>query len=217
MASCTETNKNKNISVENNSTIGSYDKEPLPSDFSYKVLEDESNERLEKNQVTIEINQKINKAQITTLAESIYSSKPQKQRFFIFYLLPGMRIGAGAWAISHFNPDLKIEILGSTIEQDMERNKIALEPEAEVIGKWHEEQYTAANYIIFKKENKTFLRTIFGKDAISEVQLKGKNTKTGTQYDYFEDQHGEYFILNSEGNLEFYNRDGKNFTTAEKF
>jgi hypothetical protein len=34
------------------------------------------------------------------------------ERLFITYYLPGMRVGAGAWATTHFNPDLKVRILG---------------------------------------------------------------------------------------------------------
>ena len=88
-----------------NDRIGTYTKEPLPSDFSYRVLKDESKPSLEKNQLTVEINEKLTEGQIATLAEKLYKSKDEQRRFYIFYLLPGMKDGSGAWATSHFDPN----------------------------------------------------------------------------------------------------------------
>jgi len=82
--------------------------QPLPTGFSYKVLADESNNAAQKNQLTIEISEKISTEQIATLANKLYSTKPKQRRFYIFYLLPNMKKGSGAWAISHFDPELKI-------------------------------------------------------------------------------------------------------------
>ena len=215
-ASCENAKEQKSNTVSDNNTIGSYTKQSLPQDFSYKVIKDESNERLEKNQLTIEINKKLNLQQLATLAEQIYDSKPRQRRFYIFYLVPGMRIGAGAWAISHFDPELKIEILGSTMDQDSERDSLVIATGGELVGKWHEEQYTAANYVIFKKNGRVFLKTVFGKGSINDDELISKKVRNGIRYDYKENPHGEYFVVNQDGQLEFYNREGKNFTTAIK-
>lgn len=105
------------ISCDSNK-IGGYAKESLPSDFSYKILKDASNPALEKNQLTIEINEKISEGQVATLAEKLFKSKDKQRRFYIFYLLPGMKDGVSAWAISHFDPDLKIEIMGATPREE---------------------------------------------------------------------------------------------------
>jgi hypothetical protein len=34
------------------------------------------------------------------------------ERVFICYYLPGMEVGAGAWATGHFNPELEVKVLG---------------------------------------------------------------------------------------------------------
>src|ERR1039458_10482874 len=39
------------------------------------------------------------------------------ERTFISYYLPGMKVGSGAWATSHFDPDLEICILGVRSEE----------------------------------------------------------------------------------------------------
>lgn len=199
-------------------TIGKYKKEPLPDNFSYNIIEDNSNIALEKNQLTLEINQKLTEGQIATLAEKLFNSKEKQRRFYIFYQLSGMKNGSGAWAISHFDPELDIQILGSTSEQDENASKISeQEIDGEIIGKWREEQYTSSNYIIYKKDNKTFLKTIFKNGQTSEEELSEQKVQNGLKYVYKEGGYsGEYFVLNSSGDLEFYNNENKNFTTALK-
>lgn len=199
-------------------TIVKYKKEPLPDDFTYNILEDRSNEALEKNELTVEINKKITVEQIATLADKFFSSKSKQRRFYIFYLLPGMKAGSGAWATSHFDPELEIEIIGSTSQQDDNSDKLAdAVIDGDVIGKWHEEQYTSSNYVIYKKDNKIFIKTIYKSGQVSDEELKEKKVGNGTRYDYKEGGfNGEYFIINSDGGLEFYNSENKNFTTASK-
>ena len=125
-------------------TIGKYKKEPLPDTFSYNVIEDITNVALEKNKLTLEINQKLTEGQIATHAEKLFNSKEKQRRFYIFYQLSGMKNGSGAWATSHFDPELDIQILGSTTQQDENANKVSKEQiDGGVIGKWREEQYTS--------------------------------------------------------------------------
>lgn len=201
----------------NNNKIGGYTKEPLPADFSYKVLKDESNLKLQKNQLTVEINEKLTESQVATLAEKLYKSKDKQRRFYIFYLLPGMKDGSGAWATSHFDPDLKIDIMGATPKEEMAENAAADKVEGDIIGKWHEEQYTAADYVIFKKDNKIFIKTFFKNGQTMDEELKSKKADNGTRYENIEGGiNGEYFILNNNGELEFYNNENKKFTTATK-
>lgn len=198
--------------------IGKYKEEPLPNDFSYSIIEDKTNEALEKNQLTIELNQKLTEGQIATLAEKLFDSKPKQRRFYIFYLLHGMKNGSGAWATSHFDPELDIQILGSTSQEDENADKVSSEKiDGNVIGKWREEQYTSSNYVIYKKGKQTFIKTIYKNGQTSEEELTEKKVKNGVRYDYKEGGYnGEYFVLNSNEELEFYNSENKNFTTATK-
>lgn len=54
------------------------------------------------------------KLQLTELAKQLYSQYEGEKydRVFICYYLPGMVLNSGAWATSHFNPDLEVRILG---------------------------------------------------------------------------------------------------------
>lgn len=196
-------------------TIGKYKKETLPEDFHYKILEDTTNVIMEKNVISIEINKKISEGQIATLAAEFYESRPKQPKFFIFYLLPGMKVGEGAWATSHFNPELEIEFIGTTEQTDMVSAETldSIIIDGEIIGKWHEEKYTSSNYIIYKKDNKIFLKIIFKSGQMLDEELKEKNDANGTRFDYKSaNSNGEYFILNTRGILEFYNKENKKYT-----
>ena len=195
--------------------IGKYTKEPLPKNFKYEITEDESNEALEKNQLSVELSEKLTEGQIATIAEELFNSKDKQRRFYISYNLKGVENTGTFWAISNFDPELEIEIIGATIEQDKTKDKLSEKVDGEVIGKWNENKYTYSNLIIFKKENKTFMKTIFKSGQISDVELKESKNENGTRYDYKAGGYnGEYFILNKENNLELYNKENKNFTTA---
>ena len=197
-------------------TIGKYKKEPLPADFTYKIIEDNSDEAVEKNQLTIEINRKISVEQIATLADKLFHSKPKQRRFYIFIMLPGMKVDVSYWAVSHFDPELEIDIIGSSTQQDLTTNKLVNEKiDGEIIGKWHEEQYTSSSYIFFKKNNKVFIKTIYKNGQIGDKELIETKAEKGTRYDHKDwGYNGEYFIVTSDGILEFYNSENKRFTTA---
>lgn len=101
------------ISCRNNAKIGKYIKEPIPENFLYEITKDESDASIGKNQLEIEISEKLTEGQIATLAEELYNSKKKQRRFYIFYKLKNVE-SSTAWAISHFDPELEIEILDYT-------------------------------------------------------------------------------------------------------
>lgn len=224
------------ISCKENTTIGKYTKEALPENFYYEIVKDESDVLLEKNQLTVEISEKLTEGQIATIAEELYNSKDSRRRFYIWYKLKDLENGF-AWATSHFDPELEISINGSTTEEDIkkdklleeidneisingsttEEDKLSKKNDSEIIGKWDENKFSFTNLIIYKKDNKTFLKTIFKNGTILDDELIENKISGGIRYDYkdAESNNNEYFILNSEEMLDIYDPiDGK-YTTAK--
>ncbi|MFC2104782.1 hypothetical protein ACFLS4_05475 [Bacteroidota bacterium] len=197
------------VSCGDDSTIGKYTKQPLPEDFSYKIIEDASDDNLEKNQLTIEISKKITIEQIATLADKLYSSKPKQRRFYIFYLLSDMDKGSGAWAISHFDPELEIEIIGSTEAQDIETSD-TINIDGVIIGKWRSEKsLMGASLVLYKdSEEKLKMKITFKDGGSMDDEIKESTENGKTRYDDG-NEHGEYYILESNGNLGMYSPDGK--------
>lgn len=224
------------VSCRDNTKIGKYTKEALPENFYYEIVKDESDALLEKNQLKVEISEKLTEGQIATLAEELYNSKDSRRRFYIWYKLKDVDNGS-AWATSHFDPELEISINGSTTEEDFNKNKLLEEfdnkisvngstadegklskkNENIIIGKWDENKFSFTNLIIYKKDNKTFLKTIFKNGTVLDDELIENKTPEGIRYNYKEAEanNNEFFILNSEGMLDIYDPiDGK-YTTAK--
>ncbi|MEG0927928.1 hypothetical protein [Chryseobacterium sp.] len=199
-----------------NSVTGKYTKEDLPRSFEYKIIKDESNPSIEKNQLEVEINQKLTEGQIATLAEELYNTKDKQKRFYIFYNLKGNENSIVAWATSHFDPELEISISGSTNTED---NKMLLEAkkvEGNIIGIFNEQDYTFSLYTIYENNGKTFVKTTF-KDCQSMIEeMLKSDTKNGIKLiNVNSGSQGEYFILNN-NILEFYNKENKMFTSGFK-
>lgn len=196
------------ISCQENTKIGRYAKESLPENFFYEIIKDESDKVLEKNQLEVEISQKLTEGQIASLAEELYNSKDPKRRFYIFYKLKGVENTAAYWAIS-------LDIMGSTTAEDINKEKISEKIDGELIGEWDENKYTFSKLMIYKKDDKIFIWTIYINGQVSDIEIIEKKIENGIRYDYKDGGYnGEYFILNNQSGLELYNRENKKFTTA---
>lgn len=197
--------------------IGKYTKEELPPNFEYKIIKEESSTNLEKNQLEVEINQKLTEGQIATLAEDLYNKKDIQKRFYINYILKGSENSVAYWATSHFDPELDISIIGSTENEDNSMLKTAEDVQGNIIGIFNEEEYTFAIYTVYEDKDLTFVKTSFknGQSMIEEVN-KIDNIKGGVKLTSKDiEGNGEYYIL-KDNTLEFYNKENNKFTEAKK-
>lgn len=208
------TSCNENVKQEETETIGKYQKESLPADFSYNIRKDLSNTNVDKNELYIEINKKITIGQLATLADKLFKTKDKRRRFYLFYYIKGSD-NSTAWAISHFDPDLKIEIIGTTESEETQLKKSDPKIDGKIIGHWYEEKYTSASFILFEKKKKLFMKMTFKDGSSSTDEMTRKKSKGG--YRLIEKEgnaHGEYYIYYDNGNLDFYNSEDKKFTTG---
>jgi len=197
-------------------TIGNYTKEDLPENFEYRIIKDESNPNIEKNQLQVEINQKLTEGQLATLAEELYNTKDKQRRFYIFYNLKDNENTFMAWATSHFDPELEITINGSTNTEDNQILTKAKKVPGNIIGIFNETDRIYSIYTIYENNGKTFIRMTFKDGESMDNEVEKISTKNGVRYNYKEDiSQGEYFILNNDV-LEFYNKENKMFTTGSK-
>jgi|GEM_PF-1095215 len=198
------------------SITGKYTKEDLPSNFEYKIIKDESNPGVEKNQLQVEINQKLTEGQIATLAEELYLTKDKQRRFYIFYNLEDNENSVVAWATSHFDSELEIAINGSSNTED---NKMLLEAKkvtGNIIGIFDERDYTFSLYTVYEDNGKTFVKTSFKNGQSMIEEMVKSNVKNGTKLvNKHGGSQGEYYILNN-NILEFYNKEDKMFTKGVK-
>jgi len=187
----------------------------LPSDLTYKIVNETINDSISKINLDIELGRKVNEQELTNLAYKLRGTRTKYDRVWISYTLPKMKVGSGAWATSHFTPNLEIKILGSTVKEESNSNNAAASFDGKQIGKWYEQQATSATYLYYEKDNKFFMKTIFKDGTSMETTINQKKVGNGIKLTDPEDTHGEYYIIAKNGDLEFYNKDNKKFATAQ--
>ena len=155
-------------------------------------------------------NNKLSETDLMHLANELKSKLDSDyERIFICYYLPDNKIGAGAWATTHFNPNLEVNILGITPSDIENLKKSSVKNSENTIGKWITKGFGAAFYLVLYEEHgKTFLAMRDDTGSIDEEMIV--QSKHG-QKRYIEKdnvQSGEYYIINGEGDLEVYDSHG---------
>ena len=165
------------------------------------------------------MNRRVSEGTLSAIAIKLKNSDPNKyDRTFISYLLPGMRINAGCWATTHFNPNMKVKILGFTVDRIELLRQRPADPSREVIGCWIAESPNYSRQLtIFRKDSKPFLETVHSDGSSGIEELVETQSPNGRRFDYNPDRgNGEYYLINSNGELQELDGDGP-FMTAKKF
>ena len=180
----------------------------IPKDVKWEITKEEPNEALSKDNVEITLNKKVDETTLKEIALEIRKDRKQYDKLWVFYHIPNMTSGM-AWATTHFTPNLEVEIIGSTEEQDEETAKTD-DIKGEIIGKWRSEKsLMGATLTLFKDtDDKLQMRMTFkdGGNMDSEIKESTANGKTKYEDD---NSHGEYYLKETNGNLGMYGNDGK--------
>lgn len=162
----------------------------------------------------IRLEEKIAEEEIEAIARAIHNGETRTyERIFITYYLPGMQVGAGAWATSHWNPDLEVRVLGFTAEEERQ----ALEREASDaadaprrIGRWVDQTPFVASVIelVELPSGQLEMHQRF-KDGSERTVLV---SRSGDKYTL---ERGEYLQIDKAGRLKWYDQEGL-IVTCEK-
>lgn len=88
-----------------------------------------------------------------------------------------------------------------------------------IIGKYMSKELDGCEMTFYEQGSKIWLKTVFVKKGGSAMEqpVKRSNMKGKIRFDYLDgEMHGEYFIIEDDGNLGEYNKDGKRFGVAMK-
>ncbi|TCN57420.1 hypothetical protein D0809_12645 [Flavobacterium circumlabens] len=183
-------------------------KSNVPKDIQWEITKENPNDNLSKNNIEVHLNKKVDQKVLQEIAMEIREDRTQYDRLWIFYHIPNMTEGM-AWATTHFTPNLEINIIGSTENQDVKTSKTT-DIEGEVLNKWRSEKsLMGATLILFKNSFQKKIMIIKFKDGSkmeSEIVESNVNGKVKYQDD---NENGEYYILESNGNLGLYVKNGK--------
>ena len=189
----------------------------IPADVSYSIIN--SDIFLDyKRSLDVRLNKKVSEETLRAIALKLKAQDSRNyERTFICYYLPDMEVGAGAWATTHFNPNLDVRIQGLTAEQE---EILRQQPDAssrEVIGSWLDDSpFIASRVTIFRQNGKLFIENTYkdgssGKKEIVE-KLSGKDR---TFREKERNSFGEFYLIDSQGNLQLWDREGL-MSTAKK-
>jgi len=158
-----------------------------------------------KRSVNVMLKRRVSEATLLKIAQKIKAMERKKyERTFIMYFHPEMPNGT-AWATTHYDPTLKVQILGATEEQKNELIKAAKAKCANrnVIGLWFAEcQYMSQSIVMFKDGFKFLIDVTYKDGSGGIIELKRKKTSNGyIYYDAIDDEYFEYFVINREGDL----------------
>ena len=176
----------------------------------YTVIE-KSNLGSIKGSIDIRLEKKVTKEFLHKLALNLRNAEPRKyDRLFITYYLPGMIPGSGAWATSHFNPNLVVKILGTTIEEEKALRSGSEDSVGEIIGEWLDESpYVGAKYTFLKRNGKIFMIRKFKDGSGSEKEMIQKRQSGRLRFEEKGgNDFGEYYLIERNGNLSVYDNAG---------
>jgi len=179
----------------------------IPVDLTYDII-DASRVPGIKCSLDVRLNRKVSSEVLAELAIWVRNAEQMSyRRMFICYYLPGMTPGAGAWATSHFNPDLKVNILGLTAEEERKLVKKSDTNSNQIIGVWLDESpYMMGFKVTLRRENGNLVMVKAFKDESSGKYEMNEGRKNGLpKYEQKgENPHGEYYIIDHSGNLRVY-------------
>lgn len=183
-------------------------KSNIPEDVKWEITKEEPNPNLSKNNIEVSLNKKIDKEVLQEIAMKIREDRNEYNKLWIFYYIPNMTEGM-AWATTHFTPNLEVNIIGSTENQDIITSKTT-DIEGEVLNKWRSEKsLMGATLVLFKNSSdKQIMRITFKDGSKMDSKIIKSNVKGKVKYQD-DNENGEYYILELNGNLGLYGKNGK--------
>ncbi len=171
-----------------------------------------------KRSLDVRLNRKVSEETLRSIALELKAQDPRNyERTFICYYLPDMKVDAGAWATTHFNPNLEVRIQGLTSEEENALRKMPDNLSGEVIGNWLDDSlYVGGRVTIFRENGKLFLERKY-KDGSSETkELVEKPSSRGRTFQKKEgSRFREFWLIDTQGNLQLWDEEGI-ITTARK-
>ena len=162
-----------------------------------------------KRSVDVRLEHRVSEGVLREIAQALYV--PGYDRTFMGYYLPYMEVGEGGWATTHFNPDINIEILGMTPDQlEYLLNLPSDVSPREWIGEWFWEWPAGLSHriTIYRRERSLYMETLFLDGGGSNVPLKEKFSFRGRRFEEYNPSWGEYYLLDSNGDLHIGDEDG---------
>lgn len=184
-------------------------------DVNYSVVSDKSKRDI-KRAVEVVLDERVDQPTLEALANQIKNSNPMSfQRTFISWRIKGEDDG-GYWAKTDFDPTLNVRFLGTTVAEYNKLMTSSTPSEGEVFGSWLSNWGTDYKMVGYRKDGKIFIHSTFkdgssGTKEFVSKKISGRSVLVDAEGSDF----GEFYLVNAQGDLEFWGENG-NFYTAKK-
>lgn len=189
----------------------------IPEDVNFSILKTETIPNI-KRSLDVRLNKRVSEDVLRAIALKIKNQDSRAyEKTFITYYLPGMIVDSGAWATTHFNPILEVRILGLSVAEEAKLTAVPNQDDRQIIGIWIDDRIGMGERItIYSKNGLLYYEQAFkdGSNLVKEVIEK--KSPLGRRFEKKEGSSaGDYRIIDSDGNLQFGDRDGV-YATAKK-
>lgn len=182
--------------------------EPLPD---YILLNKELGSSNAKCVLDIRLHDRILESQIKDLAEYIKSTDGVNcSPLFIFYFLPGEVPGIDfAWAYSHYNPGLEVNINGLDLETKATLEALPTPDDENLVGIWMD-TWAFSRKIMISKVSGAYEMTVVYGDGSKETKTLTVKFVDGEErlFEYADNYFGDYMVIDENRNLVFYDNEG---------
>lgn len=201
------------ITVQKSKTfiIGGQKSVGFLEDFSYEILSESVDLNPGSRALHVSISREIVASEIEQLAKVIKERHSEYAKTFIFLYLPGMSMDGGAYATSHFDPDVSVKLMSDPIQDSREGLTTV---DGKVIGVWREEGRWSNVTQIIERGNRLFIRKTKSSGEYSEHELVARKTR-GQNRLYQKGETLDYVIINQSGDLEYWDDQGLIFTVLK--
>lgn len=189
----------------------------IPEDVKYSIISQDTIPGI-KRSLDIRINKKVSKEVLESIAYDLRDSDKQSyEKTFILYYLPDMKVDAGAWASTHFTPELKVNVFGLTSEEEKALVESSADSSWDIIGEWMDDRPFANRKItIYVENDQIYMKTVYKDASSSTDDMIEKKSTRGRR---FEEKEGssfdEHYLINKSGDLEMWDSEGLIYTAKK--
>lgn len=175
----------------------------------HRILSDVHTRKI-KRVVEIELDKRISEDELRQIANAIHKKSPGFERTFILYSISGEN-SVSAWAATEFNPDLSVTILGASKEEFERLGQSVDKIDGDIFGRWISHNGYTSVITAYDAKEKTYIIERYGDGSEHENEYI-KTQQDGLIRLEIDNDHGEYYLINKKGELEFWNDNGMFYT-----
>lgn len=190
-------------------------KSNVSNDLKYSIIKDDSKRDI-KRVVQIMLQDHINESTLKKIALEVKNNSAKSyQRTFIGYFVKSENKDLGYWATTNFNPTLKINIIGLTVEKKAAlMNQPKSTSDKKILGLWIDNQSTMLvnRVTLFTLDKKLYLEKTYDDESSEKKVVIKEKDKNGLLKIIYKDKKKQYYLINKKDELEFWNDKGRYYT-----